>query len=82
MEYLAPTPSQLAEILKGFRRTRKLTQEVAAQRGGLLQKTVSNLEISPARTSVESLFRLLSALDLELVVRDKRKTTQVNNETW
>ena len=71
MEYLALTPLQLAQVLRGFRRSRGMTQQDAARLGGLLQKTVSNLELTPQRTSVESLFRILSALNLELVVRDK-----------
>jgi HTH-type transcriptional regulator / antitoxin HipB len=71
MEYLALTPYQLAQVLRGYRRSRRLSQKEAAELGGMLQKTVSNLEIAPERTSVESLFRLLSALNLELVLRDK-----------
>lgn len=71
MEYLALTPYQLAQVLRGFRRSRGLTQLNAAALGGLLQKTVSNIESAPERTSVESLFKLLSALNVELVLRDK-----------
>lgn len=71
MEYLALTPFQLAQVLRGYRRSKGLTQHDAAQIGGLLQKTVSTLETAPQRTSVQSLFKLVSALDLELVIRDK-----------
>lgn len=71
MEYLALTPHQLAQVLRGYRRSRRMTQQEAANLGGLLQKTVSNLELAPQRTSVESLFKLLSALNVELVLRDK-----------
>lgn len=71
MEYLALTPYQLAQVLRGYRRARGLTQEATATLGGMLQKTVSNLELAPERTSVESLYKLLSALNLELVLRDK-----------
>jgi HTH-type transcriptional regulator/antitoxin HipB len=71
MEYLAITPRQLAQVLRGYRKSRQLTQAQAARLGGLLQKTVSNLELVPERTSVESLFKLFSALNLELVLREK-----------
>lgn len=71
MEYLVATPQQLAQVLRGYRRSRKLTQQQAGKAGGLLQKTVSSLEVTPRRTSVESLFKLLSALNVELVLRDK-----------
>ena len=71
MEYLALTPYQLAQVIRGFRHSRRLTQKDAAALGGMLQKTVSNIELTPEHTSVESLFKLLSALNLELVLRDK-----------
>ncbi|EQL94473.1 putative transcription regulator protein [Vibrio parahaemolyticus VP250] len=38
---------------------------------GLKQTTVSKLERDPASSSIESLMRLLSSLDLELHIQDK-----------
>ena len=70
-EYLALTAPELAQVLRGFRKARGLTQREAAARGGLLQKTVSVLETAPERSSIESLYRLLTALEVELVVRQK-----------
>lgn len=75
MEYLAPTPAQLAQILRGYRRSRQLTQAEMATMGGLMQKTVSNLEVAPQKTSVATLFKLLSALNLELVLREKSRAS-------
>lgn len=69
--FLALTPSQLAQVVRGYRRARGLTQHQAAARGGLLQKTVSALETAPDRAAIESLLKLLAALDVELVLRDK-----------
>jgi len=65
------TPHQLAHVLRGQRQFKGLTQKAAGQAVGLLPKTVSALESHPERSSVESLFKLLSALDLELVLRPK-----------
>lgn len=48
-----------------------MTQQAAAARVGLLPKSISLLEHAPERSSVESLFKLLSALGCELVVRPK-----------
>lgn len=70
-EFLALTASQLAQVLRGYRRMRGLTQQQAAERGGLLQKTVSALETAPGRATLESLLKLLVALDVELVLRAK-----------
>jgi HTH-type transcriptional regulator/antitoxin HipB len=71
LEYLALTPHQLAQVLRGFRTARGLTQREAAARGGLLQKTISSLETAPEKSSIEILYRLLTALEVELVVREK-----------
>ncbi len=38
---------------------------------GLKQTTISKLERDPASSSIESLMRLLSSLDLELHIEDK-----------
>jgi len=71
MEYVIRTPAQLGPILKSRRQQRCLTQSSAASRVGLKQTTVSAVESDALRTSVGTLYKLLSALDLELVLRDK-----------
>ncbi|MGH8166593.1 MAG: helix-turn-helix domain-containing protein [Woeseiaceae bacterium] len=71
MEYTIHTPRQLGQVLKGQRSTRHLTQAEVATRVGLLPKTVSKLERDPDTATLESLFKLLSSLQLELVVRPK-----------
>ena len=73
MEYPILTTRQLAQALKGWRKSRKLTQAEAAGRVGLLPKTISALETDPDPSTLGSLFKLLSALDLELVIRAKAK---------
>ncbi len=67
----AQTPDQLASVLRGQRQARKLTQKQAAALVGLLPKTISALESDPERASVGSLFKLLSALGLELILQPK-----------
>lgn len=67
----AQTPEQLAVVLRGQRQASKLTQKQAAALVGLLPKTISALESNPERGSVGSLFKLLSALGLELALRPK-----------
>ncbi|MFL6624003.1 MAG: helix-turn-helix domain-containing protein [Sulfurifustis sp.] len=73
MEFIVRTPSQLGDALKAGRAAKKLTQQEAGGRVGLLPKTISALESKPERSSVESLLKLLSALDLELVLREKSR---------
>ena len=84
MNYAARTPEQLGSILKSCRTVRRLTQETAGSRVGIKQTTVSAIEANAARTRVETLYKLLSALDLELVIRDKRtaRTSPDNKAEW
>lgn len=83
MKYTAYTPQQLAQVLRGQRKSKRLTQKAAGSKVGLLPKTISSLELSPERSSVESLFKLLSALDLELVLQSKSPDTdQTTAPEW
>lgn len=68
---LVTTAAQLAAVLRGRRSTRAQTQKQAGARVGLLPKTISALESDPAGSTVASLLKLLSALDLELVLQPK-----------
>lgn len=76
------TPSQLSSLLKSARAQRRLTQRAAAAKVGLRQKTISLIESDIARSTVGSLFRLLSALDLELVLRDKSGAPSKPGTEW
>ena len=71
MDYVARTPAQLGPILRSLRAERGLTQQEAGTKVGLKQSTVSAIESHSGHTSVDTLYKLLSALGLELVVRDK-----------
>ncbi|KJV26467.1 helix-turn-helix domain-containing protein [Luteibacter yeojuensis] len=72
-------PNQLAAALRSQRTLRGMTQAEAGANVGLLQKTVSAMETSPERCSIFSLFKLIAALDLQLVLepRGPRRNTGV-----
>lgn len=76
------TPQQLSQMLRAHRKKKKLTQQLAGKDVGLLPKTVSALELKPEGSSIESLFRLLSALDLEMVVREKGTSRPSGGPEW
>ncbi len=80
MNYTAHTPTQLGQVLRGQRKSQKLTQKEAAQVVGLLPKTISKLELATETATIESLFKLLSALQIELVVRSKSQESP--NREW
>ena len=78
MEAVVRTPQQLASVLRAQRARRGLTQARAGKDVGLLPKTISALEQRPEKSSIESLFRLLSALGVELVVRERPGDSREN----
>lgn len=77
------TPDQLAAVLRGLRKQRGFTQKQAAAKVGLLPKTISAMESDPARASVRSLYKLLSALDVELVLKPgPGASTPTDDAAW
>jgi HTH-type transcriptional regulator / antitoxin HipB len=76
------TPGQLSSALKSARQQRRLSQGDVGGKVGLRQKTVSLIETDSARSSIGSLFRVLSALDLELVVQARRKVGPASGTEW
>ena len=71
-EYPIKTPQQLGSILQGYRRERKLTQQAVGVSVGLAQNAVSQIEADPGPASLARIFKVLSALGLELVVRPRK----------
>jgi len=72
MESIARTPLQLGNYIRQRRRDLGLTQEKLAVKVGVRQRTISDVETSAA-ARVETVLRLLAALDLELVIRPRTK---------
>jgi len=74
-ELVIRAPSQLAQLLNALRRQRGLSQSALAQKaGGISQARLSALELNPGRFTLERLLLILAALDLELVVRVRRRS--------
>lgn len=71
-EVLATSADQLGQILKGVRKSLGLTQEQLGLKIGVHQKEISKMENGMGRTTVDRLFRLLSGLEFELVVRPRK----------
>jgi HTH-type transcriptional regulator/antitoxin HipB len=65
------TRPQLGAFLQGYRRKRGLTQKDVGAKVGMTQKAVSKIELAPGRTRLSLIFKVLAALDLELVVRPR-----------
>nr|WP_269430035.1 helix-turn-helix domain-containing protein [Rahnella aquatilis] len=71
----------LASALRNERKKRKLSQSKTAETIGLKQSTVSEFENYPDGTRLETLFKLLAALDLELQITPRDSNPQ-EKSSW
>ncbi|MDE0173643.1 MAG: XRE family transcriptional regulator [Defluviicoccus sp.] len=71
MEQIARTSKQIGAALRRRRRSLNLRQGDIGSRTNLRQATVSALENGEAGTQLRTLIHVLTALDLELVVRER-----------
>ncbi len=60
------SPGSLASTVSDQRKVKKLTQFNTAASVGIKQTTVSDFENQPESTKLKTLFKILSALELEL----------------
>jgi HTH-type transcriptional regulator/antitoxin HipB len=73
MTLASRTPNQLGAELRRQRKQRNLTQGELGLRIRKRQATISHLE-SEGSGTLETLFAVLSALDLELAIRPRSKS--------
>ncbi len=62
------SPEDLAVAVKMQRKHKKLSQAAAGELVGLKQATISAFENNPKATQLDTLFRLLAALDLDITI--------------
>ena len=75
MDQTTRTQAQLGAFLRRARKAKGLTQADLSDRISKRQATISNLESPEGGATLETLFAVLSALDLELVIRPRTKAT-------
>jgi HTH-type transcriptional regulator/antitoxin HipB len=75
MTQLARTPKQLGVILRRQRRLANLTQTDLGRRVGLRQATISEIEGGHRTTRIGTICDLLAALDLELTINRRSKSS-------
>ena len=73
MRLVARNVQQIGEILRRIRRQKNMTQRDLGEKTNLRQAAISGVESGKPGTRLRTLFDLLSALDLELVVRPRMK---------
>jgi HTH-type transcriptional regulator/antitoxin HipB len=62
------------------RKKLQLSQSDVAQKVGLRQQTVSAFENHPENTKLDTLFRILSAVELDIATLSKHKTSEWKQE--
>ena len=75
---VARSPAQLGHAIQRFRSLRGMSQAELGNKAAVRQPTISDLESGKGR--IKTLTDALAALGLELVVRPKRKATDIDIE--
>ena len=74
-DQIARTPKQVVDALRRRRRSFGLHQKDLAGKAGLRQATISAVEAGEPGTQLRTLFDVLTALDMEVVVRPRTKAS-------
>jgi HTH-type transcriptional regulator/antitoxin HipB len=73
MKYLARSPQEVGHAIREARKAQKLTQKDLAIRSGVWQETISKIENGLSGTKLETIFDILSALELEVTIDERSK---------
>jgi len=82
MEQFVYSPRSLGNAIRRQRKAKGLSQQQTGELFKIEQSTVSSIERGAAGTRLETLFRMLAALELELVIRTKREDSPEKYEEW
>ncbi len=77
MDYPVQLSSQLQQLLKSLRKSRRMTQAELARRLDVVQSRIADIERNPGAVSVEQLLQVLSMLGAQVVVRETAAETLV-----
>ncbi len=75
MDQIVRTTKQLGAAIRRYRRSTGLSQAELGAKTKLRQATISALEQGEPGTELRTLIDVMSALDLEIMVRDRSKAT-------
>jgi len=80
MEYRIAIPQQLTSLVRSIRKERQITQQQLGERLGLSQRTVSQFEAHPEKASFERVLQALSALEIDLVLKERETTASSTSQ--
>ena len=70
---IARSPQQLGHALKRHRLAKKWTQTHLSEESGVRQAGISQLEGGHSGVKIETVFRVMAALNLEIILRPRQK---------
>jgi HTH-type transcriptional regulator/antitoxin HipB len=77
------SPETLGQALRAERKHKGMSQKTVGHSVGMEQHTISKIEKGNPGTELNSLFRLLAALDLELTIQPRQKPVLENaGDNW
>lgn len=80
VELIVHSPQSLGAAIKRQRKAKELSQTEAGYPFDIDQTTVSSIEQGAPGTRLETLFRILAALDLEMVIRPKIRSASTGKD--
>lgn len=78
MTALARSSKQLGALIQRYRKARGLSQTELADLGGLRQEMVSKIESGQPGSRIASIYALLAALDLEMIVAPRTRSSSAD----
>ena len=77
------TTKALGIMLRDYRKKESITQtDLAKLAGGIKQSTVSNFENNPTTARIDTLFKLVNALGLEMHLVEKKAQLPLGDDEW
>ena len=80
MNYLINSPDTLGNAIRAARRNTGLTQKQLGEKIGMDQATISNVERGNAGTRLDTMFLILSVLDLTMELSKKEQSIKTHGE--
>jgi len=78
---LIHSPNELAQYYRDQRKQCGVSQVAIAEESAMRQDTVSKFELKPDNVRLDTLFRLLAALDLEMQLVPKGQSSSTGTAT-
>lgn len=78
MNQIARSPSQVGNLIQKFRKLKGMSQTELAERSGMRQELISKIESGQNGAKISSICDLLAALDLELTIGPRTKSSSAD----